>query len=538
MVGQPNVALVEAARSGDPRALDELVAEFLPLVYSVVGRALARHADVDDVVQDTMLHVVGGLGGLRDPRRFRSWLVAVTMNQIREHHRSQRAAPAPEPAMLTAERADPGADFVEVTLTRLGLSGQRREVAWAATWLDPEDRHLLSLWWLEAAGRLTRTDLAAALHLNAHHVTVRVGRMKGRLETARLVVRALAAAPRCPELAELASPWPGEPTALWRKRFSRHIRECRECPDATNDLIPAERLLGGMGLLTLPAGYTTYILTGVHRSARIAPHRRAPGHRASSHRAGRPTGHLAGHLAAKPVVVGIAAIAAVTGTGLAAVYAIAPRPPAATIPTLGSTPASASPVSTSDAARATAPAPATSSQHPVTKAPTGTHPPATTTAHSTKAPAPPTPPPAAHGAQSPAQQVLALINQARTQAGLPAYTLTSGLNTSATKHNQTMADGCGLSHQCPGEPPLGTRETDAGVDWTAAGENIGEGGGVAGTNAAIAQSAVGLTQDMLDEQPPNDGHRLNILSSTYTHIGIAVYRDSSGTVWMTQDFSN
>ena len=74
--------------------------------------------------------------------------------------------------------------------------------------------------------------------------------------------------------------------------------------------------------------------------------------------------------------------------------------------------------------------------------------------------------------------------------------------------------------------------------WTAAGENIGEGGPVAATPAAIAQMAVGLTQSMLDEKPPDDGHRLNILSSAFTHIGISVYRDSSGTVWMTQDFSN
>lgn len=37
--------------------------------------------------------------------------------------------------------------------------------------------------------------------------------------------------------------------------------------------------------------------------------------------------------------------------------------------------------------------------------------------------------------------------------------------------------------------------------------------------------AVTLTQDMLNERPPDDGYRLNILSSTFTHIGIAVYRD-------------
>jgi len=135
-------------------------------------------------------------------------------------------------------------------------------------------------------------------------------------------------------------------------------------------------------------------------------------------------------------------------------------------------------------------------------------------------------------------QVLALINQARAQAGLSAYTITAGLDSSSAAHNARMAGGCGLSHQCPGEPALGTRETDAGVNWTAAGENIGEGGPVSDTASAIAQMAVTLTQDMLNEKPPDDGHRLNILSSTFTHIGIAVTIDSSGTVWMTQDFSN
>jgi uncharacterized protein YkwD len=138
----------------------------------------------------------------------------------------------------------------------------------------------------------------------------------------------------------------------------------------------------------------------------------------------------------------------------------------------------------------------------------------------------------------PADQVLALINQARTQAGLAALSFSSGLDQSASQHNSTMASGCGLSHQCPGEPAIGDRETAAGVHWTAAGENIGEEGPVSDTTTAIAQAAVALTQDMLNEQPPNDGHRLNILSTSYAHIGIAVYRGSDGTVWLTQDFSN
>jgi uncharacterized protein YkwD len=139
---------------------------------------------------------------------------------------------------------------------------------------------------------------------------------------------------------------------------------------------------------------------------------------------------------------------------------------------------------------------------------------------------------------TPAAQVLELINQARSAAGLPPLTITAGLDSSASAHNMTMAGGCGLSHQCPGEPDLGARETAAGVVWSAYGENIGEGGPVADTSAAIAQVAVGLTQDMLSEKPPDDGHRRNILSSSFTHIGIAIYLDGSGTVWLTQDFSN
>jgi uncharacterized protein YkwD len=166
----------------------------------------------------------------------------------------------------------------------------------------------------------------------------------------------------------------------------------------------------------------------------------------------------------------------------------------------------------------------------------------------TRAPSPPTHPAAPAGRAAagpaggqqgvPAGQVLAVINQARAAAGLPAYPISSGLDLSATRHNTVMASGCGLSHQCAGEAALGARETAAGVTWTSAGENIGEGGPVSAATTAIAQMAVTLTRDMLAEKPPDDGHRLNILSSAFHHIGIAVYRDSTGTVWMTQDFSN
>lgn len=170
----------------------------------------------------------------------------------------------------------------------------------------------------------------------------------------------------------------------------------------------------------------------------------------------------------------------------------------------------------------TSPAPSAAPVHTLTATPTPT---ATATSLPT-------------AASDAVQRVLAVINQARAAHGLPAYTITAGLAGSAQTHNQVMASGCGLSHQCPGEPGLGARVTAQGVRWTAVGENIGYGGPVSTAAQDTAAQAVGLTQDMLNEQPPNDGHRRNILSSSFTHIGIAVYRDANGTVWLTQDFSS
>lgn len=245
---------IAAAQAGDRQALDELVEGWLPLVYNIVGRALNGHADVDDVVQETMLRAVDHLGSLRDPDSFRSWLVAIAMRQIRD--RARRRTPAP----LDESAAHEATDFAELTVLRLQLEGQRREVAEAVRWLDDEDRQLLSLWWLEVAGELTRRELAAAVGISRQHAAVRVQRMKERLETSRGIVRALDGA--CPDLRETASRWDGRPDSVWRKRLARHIRGCGYCGDARESVVPAERLLVGIALVPIPVGFTLSLAFG------------------------------------------------------------------------------------------------------------------------------------------------------------------------------------------------------------------------------------------------------------------------------------
>lgn len=137
-----------------------------------------------------------------------------------------------------------------------------------------------------------------------------------------------------------------------------------------------------------------------------------------------------------------------------------------------------------------------------------------------------------------ATQVLAQINKVRAAAGARALRMNVQLVAAAHQHNLTMSGGCGLSHQCAGEGNAGVRISAQGLRWNAYAENVGYGTGVAATDAAQAAVAIGITQSMIDEAAPNDGHRRNILNGSLGKIGIDVYRDATGTVWMTQDFSN
>jgi uncharacterized protein YkwD len=76
------------------------------------------------------------------------------------------------------------------------------------------------------------------------------------------------------------------------------------------------------------------------------------------------------------------------------------------------------------------------------------------------------------------QYVLGLINQSREDGGLPDYTSNDTLATVARDHsNLNMQydpkNGCPDNHQCPGEPDPGTRISNAGVQFTSWGENVG-----------------------------------------------------------------
>lgn len=110
------------------------------------------------------------------------------------------------------------------------------------------------------------------------------------------------------------------------------------------------------------------------------------------------------------------------------------------------------------------------------------------------------------------QRFVALLNQERAAAGVPAVRVATDLTAAARRHSDRMADAQSLHHS----PDLG----GSVQGWQKLGENVGRGPTVASIHQALVASP---------------GHRRNMLDSDFTQVGVGVeFRDD--TVWVTQIF--
>ncbi|MFI7289721.1 sigma-70 family RNA polymerase sigma factor [Streptomyces anulatus] len=490
MNGVDSTALVIAARKGDRAAGERLAAQYLPLVYNVVGRALNGHPDVDDVVQETMLRALSGLPSLRDPSRFRSWLVAIAMNQVRTRWSGLGHRPAPLEA--TEEPADPAADFVDLTILRLELSGQRRETAEATRWLDDSERDVLSLWWLETTGDLTRSELAEALGLSPQHAAVRVQRVKNQLDVGRAVVRALASDPRCPALEDLLGDWDGTPTPLWRKRIARHVRGCASCSDGSAGLVPPEGLLSGLALV-VPL-YDSGQQAAVAVTSSAAPVTASASAPSAAFSVGKAAGLIAGAAAvtALAVLIWPSAPAPPESRGGGVTYSPSPTPPP---------PPAAAPAE---------PLPTPSTPSPSPSRTAASRPP-------TVAPSPSAPPRTAEPRPRPEAGVVTRVNTLRAANGCPELATDPRLTEVAQRHSEDMAARNYFDHTDSSGRGVGDRVDATGYDWSAVGETIATG---------MSDPAA-----VVEEWRDSPGRDDDIFNCDFVHVGVGIADSPRGPYW-------
>ena len=120
-----------------------------------------------------------------------------------------------------------------------------------------------------------------------------------------------------------------------------------------------------------------------------------------------------------------------------------------------------------------------------------------------------------------AEEIRALANQARSQAGVGRLEWDQSLAAAALQHCLRMAAEGPISHQYNGEPGLSARAAQAGAHFSVIEENV-----------AIGPSADRIHEEWME----SPGHRANLLSPDVDHVGIAVVA-ARGVLYAVADYS-
>ena len=107
----PDPALIEACRKKDRAALETVFRAHLPTLERFVAHMVGPKADIEDLVQDTLVTAIAAFPGFRGDASVGSWLNGIAVNVARRHLRrpvERRSVPL-DLVAAAAEPVDPGA---------------------------------------------------------------------------------------------------------------------------------------------------------------------------------------------------------------------------------------------------------------------------------------------------------------------------------------------------------------------------------------------------------------------------------------------
>ena len=138
--------------------------------------------------------------------------------------------------------------------------------------------------------------------------------------------------------------------------------------------------------------------------------------------------------------------------------------------------------------------------------------------------------PVSSEAQQLTQLLFQLINHERAACGLPPFALNNTLASGALLHSWNMAH-CGLSHYCPdGSTPYQRIANEGFAGLSDCGESIGLAGPYPTPWAGVYS-----VQESMANEPLGGWHRIHLFSTTLHRIGIGIYVDAGGWIWISED---
>lgn len=119
------------------------------------------------------------------------------------------------------------------------------------------------------------------------------------------------------------------------------------------------------------------------------------------------------------------------------------------------------------------------------------------------------------------EQIVALVNKERANAGLSAVKIDANLANAASKRAHEIETS--FAHTRPNGSSFSTVLAENGVNYRGAGENI-----------AYGQKT---PEEVMNGWMNSEGHRANILNANFTTIGVGYYQNASGVNYWAQLFT-
>lgn len=237
-----DLMLLEAARHGEPGALDRLIELHQAQIYRFGMKMCRDPEDAKDVLQDTLIALARGVRDFRGASSISTWLYSVARSYCIKKRRTPKSAPGPQHSLdsdVTAEAARV-ADRAKLPDEALAAKQVERAIEQAIGELDPTYREVLILRDTEG---LSAAEVAEVLGTS-------VDAVKSRLHRARLAVRArvapelgireqaaTAAAASCPDVVQLFSEYvEGDIAPDVCARMEAHLDACTRCRNACDSL--------------------------------------------------------------------------------------------------------------------------------------------------------------------------------------------------------------------------------------------------------------------------------------------------------------
>lgn len=105
--------LVEAARSGDPRAFEALVKRYRHRIFALALHMTGSPSDADDITQDAFVRAYRNIDRFEGRSEFFTWLYRIALNRalnVRRDRTRRRAEDLDDPRVTVAVAVDSGGD--------------------------------------------------------------------------------------------------------------------------------------------------------------------------------------------------------------------------------------------------------------------------------------------------------------------------------------------------------------------------------------------------------------------------------------------